>query len=79
MLSRRILATALRLQNVRSSHAVCGNYQWYLDKLGNREIVGFGYNGDPVYLDRWDCPMPAIRFKEITPDVKVLILFILLL
>jgi len=40
--------------------------------IGNREIVGFGMNGQPNYLDRVDFPMPAIRYKEMTPDIQVL-------
>lgn len=42
-----------------------------LAKIGNRDIVGFGWNGEPMYMDRPDYPMPAIRFKENTPDVLV--------
>lgn len=39
--------------------------------IGNREIVGFGYNGQPTYMDRVDFPLPAIRWKETTPDIQV--------
>lgn len=42
-----------------------------LAKIGNRDIVGYGWNGEPIYQDRVDYPMPAIRFKESTPDVLV--------
>lgn len=42
-----------------------------LAKIGNRDIVGYGWNGEPIYQDRVDYPMPAIRFKENTPDVMV--------
>ncbi|PSN32354.1 hypothetical protein C0J52_21638 [Blattella germanica] len=38
-------------------------------RIGNREVVGFGYNGQCSYQDRPDFPMPAIRFKESTPDI----------
>jgi len=38
-------------------------------RLGNRDIVGFGYNGSANYMDRLELPCPAIRFKESTPDV----------
>ncbi|XP_071449058.1 cytochrome c oxidase subunit 4 isoform 1, mitochondrial-like [Hetaerina americana] len=41
-------------------------------KIGNREIVGFGYNGQATYADRVDFPLPAIRFKENTPDIQAL-------
>jgi len=40
--------------------------------IGSREVVGFGMNGQPSYMDRVDFPMPAIRYKEVTPDLKVL-------
>ncbi|XP_049880226.1 cytochrome c oxidase subunit 4 isoform 1, mitochondrial-like [Pectinophora gossypiella] len=43
-----------------------------LAKVGNREWVGFGYNGQPNYVDRTDFPMPAVRFQPDTPDIKVL-------
>ncbi|XP_076625725.1 cytochrome c oxidase subunit 4 isoform 1, mitochondrial [Colletes latitarsis] len=42
------------------------------DKIGNRDIVGCGYNGEASYMDRLDFPMPAIRFKANTPDVMAL-------
>ncbi|EFA07496.1 cytochrome c oxidase subunit IV isoform X1 [Tribolium castaneum] len=40
--------------------------------IGNREIVGFGFNGQPNYADRVDFPLPAIRWKENTPDIQAL-------
>ena len=40
-------------------------------RIGNREVVGFGFNGQYSYQDRVDFPMPAIRFKENTPDLVV--------
>jgi cytochrome c oxidase subunit 4 len=43
-----------------------------LSKIGNRDIVGYGWNGQPCYADRVDYPMPAIRFKENTPDIVAL-------
>ena len=42
-----------------------------VSKIGSREVVGFGMNGEASYIDRVDFPMPAIRFKENTPDVVV--------
>lgn len=41
-------------------------------KLGNRDVVGFGFNGTASYVDRTEFPMPAVRFKENTPDVMAL-------
>lgn len=43
--------------------------------IGNREIVGFGMNGQPNYMDRVDFPLPAIRYKEVTPDIQVGLVF----
>lgn len=39
--------------------------------IGKREIVGFGFNGNPVYVDRADFPLPALRWKEPSADVAV--------
>lgn len=36
---------------------------------GDREIVGYGINGRPIYFDSPDCPFPAIRFREVTPEL----------
>lgn len=44
----------------------------YGEQIGSREIVGFGYNGLPAYVDRNDYPLPAIRWKEDTAETKVL-------
>lgn len=41
-------------------------------KIGGREVVGYGFNGQPNYVDRVDFPLPAIRFKENTPDIQAL-------
>jgi len=40
--------------------------------IGNREVVGYGINGEPGYMDRIDFPMPALRWKENTADVLAL-------
>ncbi|XP_016979910.1 cytochrome c oxidase subunit 4 isoform 1, mitochondrial [Drosophila rhopaloa] len=37
--------------------------------IGDREVVGYGINGRPVYLDSTDCPFPAIRYREVTPEL----------
>ncbi|XP_011865837.1 PREDICTED: cytochrome c oxidase subunit 4 isoform 1, mitochondrial-like [Vollenhovia emeryi] len=43
-----------------------------MDRVGNRDVVGFGYNGDPTYIDRIDFPCPAVRWRENTPDIMAL-------
>jgi len=36
---------------------------------GGREIVGYGVNGSPIYFDSSDFPFPAIRYREVTPEI----------
>lgn len=43
----------------------------YGTKIGSRDIVGFGWNGLPTYADRSDFPLPAIRWREETPEITV--------
>lgn len=43
-----------------------------LDKIGKREVVGFGWNGTACYADRADYPMPAVRFREATNEINAL-------
>ena len=42
-----------------------------IERHGKREVIGYGYNGQPNYVDRVDYPIPAVRFKEETPQIKV--------
>lgn len=44
----------------------------YGTQIGTREIVGFGWNGLPSYADRSDFPLPAIRWREETPEITVI-------
>nr|CAD7393035.1 unnamed protein product [Timema cristinae]CAD7423213.1 unnamed protein product [Timema monikensis] len=66
-MTSRLLASALRqvqhLQKVGIHNR---------SRIGNREVVGYGFNGQASYMDRVDFPMPAIRFKENTPDIQAL-------
>uniref|UniRef100_A0A1A9W0A5 Cytochrome c oxidase subunit 4 n=1 Tax=Glossina brevipalpis TaxID=37001 RepID=A0A1A9W0A5_9MUSC len=41
-----------------------------LDKIGKREIVGYGWNGTACYADRVDYPMPAVRFREPNNEIN---------
>ncbi|XP_017965887.1 cytochrome c oxidase subunit 4 isoform 1, mitochondrial [Drosophila navojoa] len=36
---------------------------------GTREVVGYGVNGSPNYIDCSDFPFPAIRYREVTPEI----------
>nr|AGG22607.1 mitochondrial cytochrome c oxidase subunit IV [Locusta migratoria]AGG22608.1 mitochondrial cytochrome c oxidase subunit IV [Locusta migratoria] len=67
-MASRLLARALRETHLIQKAGVAS----YRAKIGNREIVGYGFNGQPSYMDRTDFPMPAIRFKETTPDIQAL-------
>lgn len=40
-------------------------------RIGDRDMVGYGVNGKPEYVDRPDFPFPSILYKETTPDVQV--------
>ena len=66
---RNTTKTQLSLVAARSASSSAQAEQ--LAKIGNRDVVGYGWNGEPIYQDRVDYPMPAIRFKENTPDVLV--------
>jgi len=41
-------------------------------RIGSREVVGWGVNGECTYFDIIVAPFPAIRWKEDTPEIKVL-------
>jgi len=41
-------------------------------KIGNREIVGWGINGQYSYVDHVAFPFPAIRWREPTPETQAL-------
>jgi hypothetical protein len=41
-------------------------------RIGNREIVGFGHNGQPSYFDHPNQPLPAVRWSEDTAEIKAL-------
>lgn len=64
-------APTMMIVRAASSGGVNPHLAEKLEKIGNRDVVGFGWNGEPIYYDRPDYPMPAIRFKENTPDVLV--------
>ncbi|XP_033150346.1 cytochrome c oxidase subunit 4 isoform 1, mitochondrial [Drosophila busckii] len=40
--------------------------------IGDREIVGYGINGSPIYVDCAAFPFPAIRYREVTPEICAL-------
>ncbi|KAF4526407.1 hypothetical protein B566_EDAN016881 [Ephemera danica] len=66
-MANRLLNLSLRQVQKLQKAAVHGQ-----SRIGSREVVGFGFNGQANYVDRTDFPMPAIRFKENTPDIQAL-------
>ncbi|OON14760.1 cytochrome c oxidase subunit IV [Opisthorchis viverrini] len=46
--------------------------QKYFPHIGNREIVGFGRNGTPMYYDDVQYPYPGIRFRNHTDEIAAL-------
>eukprot|EP00092_Neocalanus_flemingeri_P050173 GFUD01057885.1.p1 GENE.GFUD01057885.1~~GFUD01057885.1.p1 ORF type:complete len:193 (-),score=52.49 GFUD01057885.1:321-899(-) len=40
--------------------------------IGQREVVGFGGNGEATYIDSVMAPFPAIRFKEDAGEIMAL-------
>jgi len=70
MAGRILVMRALRVPKVTlGTAAMSSNAR---SKIGTREVVGFGFNGQPMYQDRPDFPFPAIRWKEPTPDICAL-------
>lgn len=51
----------------------CSRREFEENRIGMREIVGYGRNGEPSYIDSEAFPYPSIRFQEITPVFKVVL------
>lgn len=72
MAGRLLMLSALRQKpKVPFGAASISEYERCI--IGKREIVGFGVNGQPHYVDHLACPFPAIRWAEDCPDIKVTI------
>ena len=70
----RLAGGAARLST--SSRALGGDgMPAIIERHGKREVIGYGYNGQPNYIDRVDYPIPAVRFREETPQIKVRVLY----
>lgn len=41
-------------------------------RVGKREVVGFGSNGQPQYFDSGSMPLPSVRWGEDTAEVAKL-------
>jgi len=70
-IAQRSLSTSSKLNTTDAALSQQQKDKFY-PKLGNRDIVGFGVNGNPVYSDREDYPAPAVRFMENTPEILAL-------
>jgi len=44
----------------------------FYPRIGAREVVGYGRNGEPMYIDSPDMPCPSVRWREDTDEVKKL-------
>ncbi|ERL90347.1 cytochrome c oxidase subunit 4 isoform 1, mitochondrial [Dendroctonus ponderosae] len=66
--SRSLLKSRLFIKHCQIAHIS----EQERNLIGNREIVGFGMNGQPVYVDAHDYPFPAIRWKETTTELQAL-------
>lgn len=66
----RLIGLALQRQIPRSAQLGSIATMHSLEKIGTREVVGHGWNGQASYQDRVDFPMPAVRFREDTPEIK---------
>lgn len=67
---RGVQSSANKLLILRSQGVIYVSSQnfWNRCRIGNREVVGFGMNGEYEYCDRMDFPYPAIRFREFKGD-----------
>ena len=48
-----------------------GGLPTVVERHGDRMVLGYGFNGEPNYIDRVDYPIPAVRFKEDNNQIKV--------
>jgi len=64
-------ALLLLRKQMQSFSIRCNEYHGRA-KIGKREVVGFGLNGEYSYIDTMDVPMPAIRFREESEEIKQL-------
>jgi cytochrome c oxidase subunit 4 len=62
-LQTKLKPTAVAFQQIAAVHNRA--------RIGNREVVGYGINGEYTYVDHIAFPMPAIRFRENTPEIQV--------
>ncbi|XP_055600232.1 cytochrome c oxidase subunit 4 isoform 1, mitochondrial-like [Uranotaenia lowii] len=64
-----LLRTNAQIQKLLGCRTI---YRMILPRIGKREVVGCGWSNLPIYADRLDFPLPAIRFREPSPEVMAL-------
>ena len=67
----RLLQVSSRMARLGAA-SIRGEHQAAYSPIGKREVVGYGFNGEPNYVDRADFPMPAIRWREPTSEITAL-------
>jgi len=78
MASRQLLSTSRAVLSMsRLAHSEVTQLSQslkdqYYPKLGNRDIVSYGWNSVPTYADRAEFPCPAVRFRENTKETQAL-------
>lgn len=67
------LATKIQTNLLLCKTLATHTYATHLNpqKIGCREIVGFGINGENGYVDTTSFPFPAVRFQQLSPDILV--------
>jgi len=76
MAGRQLLSTSRVVVSKRLAHSEVTLSQTlkdqYYPKLGNRDIVAYGFNSIPTYADRAEFPCPAVRYGENTKEILAL-------
>lgn len=78
MLSRAVASAARSLIKPKSISAVSYSSSHHdhavakehFNTCPNREVVGYGFNGEPSYMDHQMFPYPSVRFKAITKELE---------
>lgn len=69
--ARQLLKNAIKNPAMIQAAAMSEGGSFVKTLIGKREIVGYGFNGEPNYVDRVDFPLPAIRWREANADILV--------
>ncbi|CAG9763108.1 unnamed protein product [Ceutorhynchus assimilis] len=72
LLLKKATANLLKLKHGKNYFQIVKISDHERNMIGRREVVGYGHNGQPTYVDRSDFPFPAIRWKEPTAEIEAL-------